>query len=49
MISLSDTQLQTVMNGCRRPREWSRDSCACEHEKLSDGAVAAVICCLTFS
>ena len=29
---------------CRCPREWSRDSCPCEHEKLSDGVVAAVIC-----
>jgi hypothetical protein len=27
---------------------WNRDSYSCEHEKLSDGAVAAVICCLTF-
>jgi hypothetical protein len=32
----------------RRPRQWSRDSRACEHEKLSDGAVAAVICYLHF-
>jgi hypothetical protein len=32
-----------------RPRHWNRDSYSCEHEKLSDGAVAAVICCLTFS
>ena len=29
----------------RRPRQC-RDSRACEHEKLSDGAVAAVICYL---
>jgi hypothetical protein len=28
---------------CRRARQWGRDSCSCEHEKLSDRAVAAVI------
>ena len=28
---------------CCRPHQWSRDSYSCEHEKLSDRAVAAVI------
>jgi len=28
----------------RRPCRWTGDSCACEHEELSDGAIAAVIC-----
>jgi hypothetical protein len=32
-----------------RPRQWSRDSGPCEHEKLSDGTVAPVIYYLTFS
>src|SRR5262245_47960964 len=35
---------------CRRPGQWNRDSSACEHEKLSDGVVAAVnLLPLTFS
>src|SRR5262245_43404670 len=29
---------------CRRPRHRSRDSCPCEHEKLSGRVVAPVIC-----
>jgi hypothetical protein len=46
-VVAADVKTSVVRSHFYSTPQWNRDSRACEHEKLSDEAVAAVICCLT--